>query len=229
MSKPLYRARTAAYSQVKTMAGILRYAGCAGVLVGLPLLIAGTGGCSGAAQVRAVFMALDGAGDRPRNTFYPDTTQIYCDVSYSGADADSTVVAEFIQTTGEKTLFDGSDTRVPVANEWAAIETAGPVGGITLLNFSMQPPVPVDGGDPLPYPVGDWQCIVSVNGVQAGQADFKIVYPDPDCPPSGVASDKSSCIAYKTGAQCPSASNFNNATACNCSPTASGRTWSCTQ
>ena len=215
------------------MIGKFRSVGTLALLVGLPLVAAGSGGCYGTAQVRQVFMALDSSGNRVRDTFFTDSENIVCDVLYSGADPDTTLVANFVQVTGEPNLFDGSNQIGPVANEWVSIEIA-PGTGNSIQAFSMQPPQAVNGGGKLPFPVGAWKCLITVNGQNAGETDFKVVYPTPDCPESGVASAGGNCTAYQLNATCPSSSNFQNPTACTCvdAPPASQvgiRVWSCTE
>lgn len=216
------------------MTGLSRIVGYASFL-GLPLLLAGTDACVGTAQAREIFMALDGSGARVRNQFFTDTTQIFCDVSFAGADPDTTVYAQFEQVSGEPTLFDGSNSIGPVAHIWVGEELAASKGE-QLISFAMSPPQSVSGGAKLPFPVGDWKCVITVNGEKAGEVPFKILYPTPDCPPEGVASPQDNCTAYQTNAQCPSSGNFNNPTACTCVPTppaqvnTSGlRQWSCTE
>lgn len=213
------------------MTGLLRIAGCAS-FVGF--LVASTG-CLGTQQVRQIFMGLDGSGARVRDQFFTDTTQIFCNVVFAGVDPDMTVTATFEQLSGEPTLFDGSNQIGPVAHIWVSGEQAAQKGE-QILSYAMAPPQAVSGGAKLPFPVGDWKCVVNVNGENAGETKFKILYPTPDCPPSGVASPNDNCTAYQLNAQCPSSGNFNNPTACTCVATPpaqvanSGlRSWSCTE
>jgi hypothetical protein len=190
----------------------------------------------GTAQVRQIFMALDGSGSRVRNQFFTDTTQIFCDVAFAGADPDTTVVATFEQLSGEPSLFDGSgQTNNPLAYNWGSVEVVAQQGE-SLLSFVMSPPTPVSGGAAYPFPVGTWKCVVSVNGQNAGDTSFTVNYPNPDCPPSGAASFGDNCTAYQLNAQCPSSGNFNNPTACTCTANQPSqfaenglRAWTCTQ
>jgi hypothetical protein len=217
------------------MTGLWRIAGCASFL-GLPLLLASTNACVGTAQVRQIFMALDGSGARVRDQFVTDTTQIFCDVAFAGADPDTTVVATFEQLTGEPSLFDGSgNTTKQLAYDWGSVEVV-PQTGESLLTFALSPPTPVNGGAAYPFPVGNWKCLISVNGQNAGDTSFTVNYPNPDCPPSGAASVGDNCTAYQLNAQCPSSGNFSDSTACTCTANLpsqfaeSGlRSWSCTE
>jgi hypothetical protein len=214
------------------MTRIFRGACSAAILVGVPLFIASSG-CYGTSQVREVFMGLDSSGDRVRDTFFTDSEKIVCNVAYSGGDPDSTLVANFLQTSGEVDLFDGSNQLAPVAREWASAEIA-PGKGNSIQSFSMEPPQPTNGGAKFPFPVGNWKCVVTLNGQPAGETQFKVIYPNPDCPASGVASAGNNCTAYQLNATCPSSSNYLNPTACTCvtAPpnSESGlRVWSCTE
>ncbi len=197
-------------------------------------------GCSNVSQVRAIYTALDATGNRPRDTFYPDTTLIYCDVDFSARSNDETVDVQFIQTSGEDPLYQGDGNLHPVSRLWTGIEDA-PTEGVTTLAFSMQPPqlVNSDAEPPppyqgvLPYPVGAWKCVVTVNGEPAGEAAFKVEYPTPDCPASGGAYTGMSCAGTKGGDKCPNDSNFNpTGTDCTCQtadqvPQPYLRIWTC--
>lgn len=172
-------------------------------------------GCSNVSQVRQIFTALDGTGDRPRDVFFTDTKQIFCDVVFSAYNTDETVDVQFEQVTGEATLYDGSNSLGPVSRLWAAAEGV-PTKGVSTLGFTLDSPEGADGGGKLPFPVGHWKCVVTVNGEHAGDHDFDVKYPTPDCPSSGGAYSGLSCAGYQGGAQCPSDSNFQNTTACVC-------------
>ncbi len=192
-----------------------------------------TTGCSNTSQVRQVFMALDGNGDRPRDTFYSDTTQIFCDVVFSAYSADETLDVQFIQTTGELALFEGSNDLHPVQRLWAGGE-ALPAKGVSTVSFTLQRPTAVDGGATVPFPVGKWKCAVTINGQAAGESDFTIAYPNPDCPSTGGAFNGMSCAAYQGGAQCPVDSNYQpGGTDCTCQKSTditgdpSQRAWVC--
>ncbi len=211
----------------------LLHAACfAGVAFGVAAVgLSSTTGCSSATQVRQVYMALDGAGTRPRNIFFTDTTSIFCDVQWSGRNPDSTLQVLFEQTSGETPMFSGTGTLGPVNRVWAGAETV-PGLGESPQSFSMTAPSSVEGGGSLPFPVGAWKCVVSVNGESAGETDFTIEYPSqyqnqPDCPPDGVATNGLSCDAYLLNAQCPSVAAFNVPTDCTCTGAQYPRFWIC--
>jgi hypothetical protein len=205
---------------------LVQAACCVGVVGALTAVtVSSSVGCSAASQVRQVYMALDGTGVRPRDTFYTDSSAIYCDVVYSGRSTDSTVEAEFLQTQGEANLYEGTGNLIATSRLWTAGEQV-PATGNSTVSFNITPPTAVDGGATLPFPVGHWQCIVSVNGEKAGTADFDVKYPTPDCPADNVASAGASCTAYMMNATCPSASNSaGSATACTCSGAGFIRVW----
>jgi hypothetical protein len=197
---------------------------CGGIAVGLTAILA-TPGCDAASQVRQVYLALDGQGLRVRNEFFTDTASIFCDVVWSGRGTDNSVQAVFTQTAGEMTLFDGTGTDpskwTPVNRQWGAAEQ-NPPAGVATLSFELPTFSNLENGDPLPYPVGQWTCTLSVNGEEAGSSDFTVLYPPAEngnlngCPPAYVTSTGNSCAGYIQGAQCPSAAQDNQNTACQC-------------
>jgi hypothetical protein len=194
-----------------------------------------TTGCSNASQVRQVFTALDGTGERPRNKFATDTSQIFCDVVFSAYSTDETLDVTWQQVTGEQSLFDGTDDLHPVARNWGGSEGV-PTQGVSTVSFPFQRPTAVNGGSTVPFPVGHWKCVVTVNGDPGGGAEFDVVYPDqlaantPDCPATGGVYSTMNCAAYKAGAQCPNDSN--TASMCTCQSASdvsdpSTRAWVC--
>ena len=203
------------------------------VVAGSIGIVTGSTGCFGPSQVRQIYMALDGQGFRPRNIFYPDTSSIYCDVTFSASSNDETVDAIFTQTTGEATLYDGTNNLQPVSRLWATGEQA-PNEGVSTLSFAFNPPQLSNGGSPAPFAVGHYQCQIIVNGADGGHADFDIQYADPDCPVGGAANSTLPCMGNKAGAQCPSDDSFGNGSACTCPSVAQVggdptlRMWVCT-
>ncbi len=168
-------------------------------------------GCSAGSEVRHVYMALDGQGDRKRVEFYPDTVAIYCDADYVGTKPDTTVQAQ---------IHRYSDGNGPEAILAAGENASGTTQGVVA--FTWTQPTNADGVQ-VGYPVGNYTCDVSVNGVSAGSAPFKVVYPDPPCPAAGVATPGQNCATYfPAGATCPhSADDYNKSCVCD------GSTWQC--
>ena len=78
------------------------------VVAGSVGIVTTTTGCEGTAQARPIFMARDGQGYRPRDTFYPDTTTISCDVWFAASNNDETVDVAIVQTKGEDPLYSGT-------------------------------------------------------------------------------------------------------------------------
>lgn len=186
------------------------------VLGGVAVVTASETGCGNTSQVRQIFMALDGNGDRPRDQFFTDTKQIFCDVVFSAYNTDETLDVQFIQDKGENPAFDGTNNIGPVSRLWAGAE-AVPSKGISTVSFTLDPPQEVGSGLQLPFPVGHWKCRVTINGDFAGEVGFTVNYPTPDCPATGGAYDGLNCAGYKAGDQCPSDSNYQvGGTDCTC-------------
>ncbi len=170
-----------------------------------------TASCTSADQVRQVFMALDGSGNRPRNIFYTDTTMIACDIVWVGRGSDNTLDA-FIKMTA------------PIGAMMAAGELAATEGPATY-SFSWQAQA-ASGGGSAPFPVGNYECDVSVNGEAAGSAKFTVEWPPKDangheCPAEGAAVPGAACQGWvEPGSTCPSAADLSQTCTCN------GASWS---
>ena len=153
----------------------LLHAACAAATLGLGLTavlgLTTTTGCSDAGQARQVFAALDGAGNRPRSQFFTDTSTIYCDVVWVGKGSDETIDIQFLQTTGEEPIYNGTNQLVNVSRLWAAGEDA-PGEGNSTIGFAFGTPSAIDGGATLPFPVGHYKCLATVQGVSAGRKLF---------------------------------------------------------
>lgn len=203
--------------------------------IGLVTITHATTGCGAASQVNTVFMALDGEGARPRDTFYPDTTTIFCDIDWVGRNPDTTVNAFIHQHKGEQVL--GTGSLGPVERLYAVGEA---VGGEQKSTISFSWTLQSDAGGPAPFPVGSYTCDVEVNGEKAGSAAFDITYPgckrdDPsncqgagtDCPLGGAAFPGAICLGiYRDQAQCPSVNLTTDSTNCTCNGNSDGL-WAC--
>ncbi|HSQ65111.1 MAG TPA: hypothetical protein VLM85_17940 [Polyangiaceae bacterium] len=184
----------------------------------------GTASCSAASEVRAVYMSLDSGGARVRKTFYTDTTSISCVIDWVGNSADTTIDAVIKQTYKEDPNNPGSIMAFAGAI-MAAGEQAGTEGEATYaFTWTMQSP---NGGGVAPYPIGKYECDISVNGEAAGTTGFDIEYPTPDsnkhmCPAEGAATPGAACAGWVVqGATCPSAADMSQTCVCG------GATWSC--
>lgn len=167
--------------------------------------------CSSSTEARNVYMALDSVGDRPRDTFFTDTKQLFCNIDYVGQRRDTTVQARIHQISHEAS--------------WGGVVTAGsyilgggelaPGAGSQVVSFSFTL-VPAPGATgaqqgQLPWPIGDYRCEITINGVAQGAAPFKIIYPTcPELPPQA----QSACLGFVRPAQaCPAT---NQAVNCTC-------------
>ena len=167
--------------------------------------------CGSSTEARNVYMALDSAGDRPRDTFFTDTKQIFCNIEYVGQRRDTTVQARIHQLSHEAS--------------WGGVVTAGsfilggaeqaPGAGQQALSFGFTlVPAPGSKGaqqGQQPWPIGDYRCEITVNGVAQGAAPFRIIYPTcPELPPQ----EQSACLGFVRPAQaCPAT---NQAVNCTC-------------
>jgi hypothetical protein len=166
--------------------------------------------CGSATETRNVYMALDSSGNRPRDTFFTDTTQIFCNVDYVGQRLDTTVQARIRQISRE-TSWGGP---VAASNFILGGAEKAPGSGSQVLSFGftiVPPPGSDSSQSQLPWPIGDYRCEVTVNGVAQGVANFHIIYPS--CPELPVL-NQTPCLGFVKPAQaCPSA---NQAVACTC-------------
>ena len=167
--------------------------------------------CGSSTEARNLYMALDASGNRPRDTFFTDTKQLFCNIDYVGQRRDTTVQARIHQVSREAS--------------WGGVVTAGsyilgggeqvPGTGSQVVSFAFTlVPAPGSTGEPqgqLPWPIGDYRCEITVNGVSEGAAPFRIIYPTcPELPPT----PRSSCIGFVRPAQaCPAT---NQAVNCTC-------------
>ncbi|HEX7604157.1 MAG TPA: hypothetical protein VF316_21210 [Polyangiaceae bacterium] len=172
--------------------------------------------CGSATEARDVYMALDSSGDRPRDTFFTDTKEIFCNIDYVGQRPDTTVQARIHQISHELSWGAGGPPAAwPAANYiLGGAEKAPGIGSQTLsFTFTL---VPLPGtaapaGGQLPWPVGDYRCEITVNGVAQGAAPFRVIYPT--CPELPVTSNTACFEFVRPGQQCPTQ---NQAVQCAC-------------
>ena len=180
------------------------------------MVLSSVASCSSSASVRSVTTALDGQNDRPRNTFYPDTNSIFCNVEFVGQKRDTTLQVFIRQIRAEN----GWGGPLQASNVLVGGQEYVPQPGSQIVSFSLQHPS--TGSDQAPYPVGVFQCEVQVNGELASIAQFQIVYPNPDCPPLGATAGTVCRGYHRPNASC---AGNNQAQKCSCDPN-SGK-WSC--
>jgi hypothetical protein len=169
--------------------------------------------CSSATEARDVYMALDSSGDRPRDTFFTDTKEIFCNVDYVGQRRDTTVQARIHQISAE-TSWGSAGPPWPAANYILGGDEKAPGTGSQTLSFGftlVPPPGTTSQQSQLPWPVGDFRCEITVNGVAQGAAPFRVIYPTcPELPPQ----PQSACLGFVKPAQaCPAT---NQAVTCTC-------------
>ncbi len=189
-----------------------------------------TTSCGSPVEVRSVYMALDGAGNRRRTHFYTDTNTIFCNVDFVGDRQDLTVNAVLRQTTSENCpsfLYPDPakcGTGNPLTTSWgqplikvnyvlSVLEQAPGVGSTTIA-FSWSPTSGTEGKDaasaptsgtapPPPWPVGQYRCDIYVDGKLQGGKDFDIRFPGPEGA-AFVETDHTFCpdSPVKPGVQC---------------------------
>jgi hypothetical protein len=171
--------------------------------------------CSTAGLQRA-YMSLDASGARKRTTFYTDTTAIWCDAEYSSGRADLTVDMTIRAT---QLWSDSAKHLVPLASTVANGEVAGQQGTDNFASFQWVQLLP-DGempATPLPYPVGDFVCDVTLDGQFVASVPFTVEFPA--CPVPPVV-DGAPCAGWvQNGSSCPDAVGHM----CTCT----GASWTC--
>jgi hypothetical protein len=179
-------------------------------------------------EVRSVFMALDGTGNRRRTYFFTDTQAIYCDAEFASTRKDITINAVIRQ------IKDASGATVNTVIGVGEL-APGVTRGIASFQLArpMPPPNTMMAVSMLPYPVGVFQCEMYVDALDPksgahsasnlklqGLATFEIRYPE--CPVSFAANGAACTGFFKDNQVCPGA---NKATVCTCDPALGG--WSC--
>lgn len=156
-------------------------------------------------------MALDGAGDRKRKVFFPDTDTFFCDIDFVGDRKGITVNVILRQEMAEvcPAMYQ-ADVCHPSMDPLCTGSWGGPLQGVNY-EISLGESVPALGTqtlafqfskvsasqpcgpasfsgtpDPFPFPVGHFACEVSVDGALQGKAEFDIIYPGD--PAGGTAS-----------------------------------------
>lgn len=230
---------------MRRLAGLLLFATLAGGIGS----VMGTSACGNAQQIRRVYTALDGNGDRPRTTFFTDTEAIYCNAEYVGDRRDLTVNAIMRITRSEAcpAMLTANPSDSKCAGSWGgplsasnwvlAIGEVAPGTGVQTLSFALTkvPVAPADGGqapnaEQIPFPVGHYKCEIYVNGVAQDHADFDVDFPkkvgatdqfNSACPVAPVQPDGLCYDFVKPGTQCPES---NQGVICTCNPAG---VWSC--
>jgi hypothetical protein len=154
-------------------------------------------GCS--SDTVDVYMALDADGARKRTTFYTDTDAIVCIAEVPAGKGGTTVNAVI------RRVYDGSnrvDDVIYVAEQVPQSQSGG--SGAPKVAFTVTKPAN-DGGaqQDEPWPVGAFQCEITVDGTLKGVAPFKIEIPD--CPLYPVTQGTRCSGFYSAGTTCKAA------------------------
>jgi hypothetical protein len=65
----------------------------------------------------------------------------------------------------------------------------------------------------VPYPAGQYTCVVSLDGVEVGETSFDVVYPNPSCPVPPPITNVPCYNWFPEASQCP---GFEPSTTCTC-------------
>jgi len=177
--------------------------------------------CSATARVLDVYTALDGQGDRKRQVFFTDSTELHCVVEAAFSRRGATMVIWFRQLQAyDRSNGKFFDTdRVIGRSEFAPGTGEGRQFFDTRL-VSLGP----DGqpADDAPLEPGRYQCEVLLEGKLEDEAVFNIIFPD--CPDAEIV-DKSACFGFfEEGRECPRYGLTSGDRAkCNCR----GLLWEC--
>ena len=178
--------------------------------------------CTTTARITDTYMALDGAGDRKRNSFFTDTKEIHCVVEMGIGRAGVTVSAYVRQLQA----YDfAADKFFEVDRGEAEAENSpSPGEGIQKLDVTLKPAGP-DGSavDGAPFPPGRFQCEASLDGELQKTSIFNIDFPP--CPDVMILPGTQCFGFYKNNTVCPRfGASSRDATVCSCSIT---KGWEC--
>lgn len=164
------------------------------------VLLGVTTSCSSTARVIDVYTALDGTGDRKRQVFFTDSTELHCVVE--GAFSRRGVTLEILYrqvqaydlTNGK--FFDTD--RVQARSEFA------PGTGDGRQFFDSRLTTVGPDGEPaeeLPLEAGRWICDVYLEGKLEDTAIFNIVFPE--CPPAEILNGDRCIGFFEQNRECP--------------------------
>ncbi len=180
-----------------------------------------TSSCGTSTQVRGVYTALDGTGERRRTHFFTDTARVFCNVDFVGDRKDITVnaILRLLKSEPCPALFYPNPAACQAGNaltsSWGVPPTdtnvvvnvteQAPGPGATTLTFNwtpQQPPDPDAGSSnttlPPPWPVGTYRCEIYVDGALQGSAGFQVTFPT-----DGTNDTNGGAQAYPTQGKCP--------------------------
>lgn len=165
------------------------------VLAGCALgAVLGPFGCN-TSGFKDAYMALDGSGNRKRDVFLTENSQIFCVAEMASGSADVSVVARvrvwavYDPVTGERQERGGEVVGVQ--------EQAPGVGADISAAFLIEMP---DGSQF--YPAGVFSCDLYLNDELEQSLDFEIRYPD--CPFQPIDAGSTCAGLVLLGNECPS-------------------------
>jgi hypothetical protein len=179
-------------------------------LASIALAVVVSCGSSGA----KVYMALDNDGARHRSTFYTDTETIVCIAEVSAPRDGVTVSALIRQTRTDKDVDNILAIGEQVPQKQAPGQATPKLAFVLTKSGGSQ-------DDSSPWPVGSFECEVSVDGILKGIAPFDIQMPT--CPLYPAATGVLCKGFYPPKTRCPAQ---DQTVFCTC--TEAG-TWQCDQ
>jgi len=181
-------------------------------------------GCSGAATIGDIFMALDDAGVRRRTNFFTDTLSIYCVAEYGSGDNAVTLTGAIRQRQLYNPATDQMENTNRVLSLTETVPGKGPTRRVgvafTKRNEAGQETV----GNELPYPAGKFECEISLDGKLFSKLPFGVSFaPCPD----GQITQRAGCRGFfKPNAVCPKyGSSSTDGATCTCDAT--NGNWAC--
>ncbi len=198
------------------MASLKRLTGAAIML----LVLAPTyGACTATVGVSDFYSALDGKGLRKRNVFFADTKEIHCVAEFAAGRNDYTLSTQLRQ------IQEGDGKPANVVGEVLELADGPTEQGTFDTKYT---PAGPDGkpDDKLPYPVGRFQCELSIDGKLERTAVFNVL-PSP-CPNEFIT-PVTLCQEYPEGLTCANGTYNGSDHSCTCTRTANGKdlAWVC--
>ena len=178
--------------------------------------------CARTVNVSDLYTALDGDGNRKRNVFYTDSTEIHCiaEVGAGRSDATIEVVMRRIQT------FDFQQGRFVDSDAISAPSEFVPSAGDGVQKFDAQLAQtdaqgnPTEGG---PFVAGRYVCEARLDGDLVKTVTFNVDFPP--CPDGFIAASSVCFGFYTAGTRCPKNGLLSSDPAqCTCDPVTG---WGC--
>lgn len=156
--------------------------------------------CTATANLSDIYTALDGNGDRRRDTFFTDSKELHCVIEAGIGRRGVTIEALIRQLQGYDFQADRFfDTDRVTANIEAS---PTPQDGIQKTDLVLEPVAP-DGSssDDAPFLPGHFICEAYLDGKLERSAVFNVVFPP--CPSSTITQNSVCYGFYKANTECP--------------------------